>query len=193
MKITIKRKTDSPKIDTPVPVLEPVRAKVLTALQNQIDYLSTNQLVDIESQIYNKALAFGKKKAIECNFSNRLFTKVYQGDARHILLNLDNNSYLKNSELKDQILKGNIQTSNIINLEPQDLMPSRWENYSKMIEAEINEIAHGKKECTTRIYKCGKCKQNYTKYYDRQQRSADEGTTVFITCLTCGNEWTINN
>ena len=41
----------------------------------------------------------------------------------------------------------------------------------------------------TDIFKCGKCKQRKTTYYQMQTRSADEPMTTFVTCLNCDNRW----
>jgi transcription elongation factor S-II len=41
----------------------------------------------------------------------------------------------------------------------------------------------------TDIFKCGKCKQRKTTYYQMQTRSADEPMTTFVTCLVCENRW----
>lgn len=41
------------------------------------------------------------------------------------------------------------------------------------------------------MFKCGKCKNTKTSYYQMQTRSADEPMTCFITCLnpSCRNRW----
>jgi transcription elongation factor S-II len=38
-------------------------------------------------------------------------------------------------------------------------------------------------------FKCGKCGQRRTTYYQKQTRSADEPMTTFVTCLNCNNRW----
>jgi len=42
------------------------------------------------------------------------------------------------------------------------------------------------------IIACRKCKSKKTTYYQRQIRRADEGFTLFITCLSCGEKWREN-
>lgn len=39
------------------------------------------------------------------------------------------------------------------------------------------------------MYRCGKCKQNKTTYYQAQIRRADEPMTTFVICLNCNNNW----
>lgn len=39
------------------------------------------------------------------------------------------------------------------------------------------------------LFKCRKCGSHQTDNYSMQTRSADEGMTVFVRCLNCGNRW----
>ncbi len=36
---------------------------------------------------------------------------------------------------------------------------------------------------------CHKCKKKNVFFYEKQMRSADEGTTLFYNCLSCSNKW----
>ena len=56
-------------------------------------------------------------------------------------------------------------------------------------EALIEKFNKLKLEKANSIYTCGKCKQNKVEYKQVQTRSADEGMSVFCTCLNCGNKW----
>jgi len=40
---------------------------------------------------------------------------------------------------------------------------------------------------------CEKCGGNEVRFHTLQLRSADEGSTVFYTCHTCGHKWNTNN
>jgi transcription elongation factor S-II len=40
-------------------------------------------------------------------------------------------------------------------------------------------------------FRCGKCGQRKTKYYQLQTRSADEPMTTFVTCLNCNHRWRV--
>ncbi len=48
-----------------------------------------------------------------------------------------------------------------------------------MLESQVEEI-------------CQKCGFDRMSYYTMQMRSADEGQTVFYTCLRCGNKHSTN-
>lgn len=44
---------------------------------------------------------------------------------------------------------------------------------------------------TTDMFRCGRCKQRKTTYYQMQTRSADEPMTTFVTCVNCDNRWKV--
>ena len=46
-----------------------------------------------------------------------------------------------------------------------------------------------KLEAMTDQFKCGRCKSRKCTYYEMQTRSADEGMTIFVTCINCGKRW----
>jgi len=56
---------------------------------------------------------------------------------------------------------------------------------SKMFKVE-QQIASDSRHALSR---CGRCKSTNVENIARQVRSADEGMSVFSTCLDCGNKW----
>jgi DNA-directed RNA polymerase subunit M/transcription elongation factor TFIIS len=42
------------------------------------------------------------------------------------------------------------------------------------------------------VYECKKCKKRNSSIVEKQVRSGDEPATQFITCLECGNVYTVN-
>lgn len=56
------------------------------------------------------------------------------------------------------------------------------------ISAFIQDTINTKIKNTVGVY-CKKCGSDNVFSESRQVRSADEATTVFFTCLTCGNKW----
>ncbi len=65
------------------------------------------------------------------------------------------------------------------------------DDYEKIIELDSEEQEFIKNptvvvEGVNKCYKCGNCK---TISFNKQTRSADEGTTVFCCCYICGNRW----
>jgi ribosomal protein S27E len=46
-------------------------------------------------------------------------------------------------------------------------------------------------EATCTAFRCSRCKQNKTTYYQLQTRRADEGMTTFVKCVNCGHQYII--
>ncbi|KAI9156906.1 hypothetical protein LWI28_013889 [Acer negundo] len=44
-------------------------------------------------------------------------------------------------------------------------------------------------KATTDQFKCSRCGQRKTTYYQMQTRSADEPMTTYVTCVNCNNHW----
>ena len=100
----------------------------------------------------------------------------------------------KNGNLRSAILKGNISPKHVVNMTSEELANDDLKKYRQevkehmMYEAQPEE-AQTKREATTDMWRCGKCKNRKCTYYQLQTRSADEPMTTFITCTVCGNRW----
>ena len=71
----------------------------------------------------------------------------------------------------------------------QEMHPEQWKS---IIERKIKRDRlkfTNNVEASTDMYTCGRCKSKKCTYYEMQTRSADEPTTVFVTCLNCGKNW----
>ena len=143
----------------------------------------------IEKSIYNYIIKFSKEKNIQRNWNNRVFYKLYSSKIMAIYLNLDKNSYIKNEEFLEKIMKNEIKPCEIGNLSVQDIYPENWKDLLN-IKSKRDKIRYElKPEAMTSLFKCRKCKSRETSYYEVQTRSADEPMTQFITCLNCNNRW----
>ena len=104
-------------------------------------------------------------------------------------INLNKDSYIQNLSLIKRTSNPQFDLKNIASMSYQEIFPEHWkqlldEKYKR--EAVIYE---DKPEAMTDMFKCGRCKQRKCTYYELQTRSADEGMTIFITCVNCGNRW----
>lgn len=59
------------------------------------------------------------------------------------------------------------------------------------ISAFIQDVIDARVKNTVGIY-CKKCGSDNVFSESRQTRAADEATTIFYTCLNCGNKWKMN-
>jgi len=160
--------------------------------KNKINDIVCNEDISlkIEQSIYDSVINQNtNEKKIPIDWNNFNFRRGYMNKCRSIYENLDKNSYIKNTQLLDKILNGEIDPSKIAFLTPQQLFPENWNKFLDKKEAE-NEYRYTKKmEAFTEEYKCGRCKTFKCSYYQAQTRSADEPTTTFLTCLNCGHRW----
>jgi len=143
----------------------------------------------IEKSIYNYTIHLSNKKLIKKNWNNIIFKNLYISKVRSIYSNIEGNNYIHNINLKDKILKGQIDIDNIANLSPLDIFPEKWK---ELIDIKIkkDKLKYKlKPEAMTNVFKCRKCGSRSCSYYEVQTRSADEPMTQFINCLDCGNRW----
>lgn len=143
----------------------------------------------IEEDIYN----FVSNYIIEKNLDNNLFKDLYINKSRQIYHNLDQDSYIKNKFLLKSLHK-KIKLEKICSYKYNDLNPIKWKKFDKDIDILNSEISNNKEINTTDQFKCPKCKNNKCVYFQLQTRSADEGITSFITCISegCGFNWKEN-
>tara|TARA_Y100001970_G_scaffold287449_1_gene412155 strand:+ start:2863 stop:3393 length:531 start_codon:yes stop_codon:yes gene_type:complete len=143
----------------------------------------------IEKSIYNYIINLSKEKNIQRSWSNVVFLNLYRSKILSIYSNLDQNGYIKNDQLLNNIKDGTIKPENVGELSVYDIFPDNWKELLN-IKSKRDKIKYElKPEAMTTLFKCRKCGSRETSYYEVQTRSADEPMTQFITCLKCGNRW----
>jgi len=134
---------------------------------------------------YNYTLERGDTPAS----NNREHVRRYKQKFLSMMFNLKNSP-----NLKDRVLKGELKTSQLVNLSPQGLWPGG--PHAKMTE-KIADKEMLKQHASNilndpeykGLFRCNRCKSYKTTYYEMQTRSADEPMTVFITCHNCNSRW----
>lgn len=155
--------------------------------------LNDNTLsADLEKGIYNSCISESNSRGIQKKWENNLFRGIYNDKIMHILLNLDEKSYIKNNYFLKNIKSGNIEINSIPNLDPILSYPEKWKSILDKFEEQEKIAEESKNLATTDMYKCPKCKKNKTTYYKMQIRCADEPETTFITCINCKFNWRVN-
>ena len=163
------------------------RTKIIKKLDLKINDLVITK--NIEKSIYNYTIKLSKEKNINRYWSNEVFKNIYLSKIKSIYVNIDKDSYIKNTNFLDRIKNKEIDISNIAYLEIYDIYPENWK-YLLEIQSKQDKIKYElKPEAMTNLYKCRKCGCKETSYYEVQTRSADEPMTQFITCLNCNNRW----
>ncbi|XP_058075383.1 transcription elongation factor TFIIS [Magnolia sinica] len=107
---------------------------------------------------------------------------------RSIMFNLKD---ANNPDLRRKVLLGQIKPERLINMTPEEMASDKRKNENKQIKdkALFDCERGGPPKATTDQFKCGRCGQRKTTYYQLQTRSADEPMTTFVTCVNCNNHW----
>eukprot|EP00246_Nothoceros_aenigmaticus_P005109 TRINITY_DN1695_c0_g1_i1.p1 TRINITY_DN1695_c0_g1~~TRINITY_DN1695_c0_g1_i1.p1 ORF type:complete len:306 (-),score=77.11 TRINITY_DN1695_c0_g1_i1:874-1791(-) len=120
-----------------------------------------------------------------------LSTGVHKAKIRSIMFNLKD---AKNPDFRRRVLFGEIQPEQLVTMSVEDMASDVRKLENKQIkEKALFECERGLKQAaSTDQFKCGKCGQRKTTYFQMQIRSADEPMTTFITCVNCNNRWKMN-
>lgn len=145
---------------------------------------------NLEIGIYNWTVQNAKLRKIIVRWNNSYFVRLYENKLKMIIDNFNvDNPYI--NLLKARILDRTIKVHKIAFMTHMELRPDKWEklliaqNIKKM---QTNEVKY---ESNTNAYLCENCGMRNCSFYTLQTRSADEGMTCYVTCLTpqCGNKW----
>lgn len=171
-----------------VPKHESVLAPYREIARQQLSKSSLNEehVIRLEQLLYQKAIS--EAESAKCLSDNELYTHLYRSLVRHYLVNLMKSNEINNEQFISDINTGKISLETAANLTPQEMHAERWK---VLVEKKLNDIDKMTRdpEATTDMFKCGKCRRNKCKYFERQDRSADEPMTLHITCCYCGNKW----
>ena len=139
--------------------------------------------INMEKAIYNFSIKEGINRKIIKKWDSKYFVNIYMSKLWTIFCNL------KNEEIISQLKTGEILPQHFPFMSHQEMNPKQWKELIdkkiKMDESRFNQ----KLEASTDMFKCRKCKSKKCTYYEMQTRSADEPSTIFITCLDCGKNW----
>ncbi|CAI5468534.1 unnamed protein product [Closterium sp. Yama58-4] len=114
--------------------------------------------------------------------------KDYKNKFRSISFNLKDPS---NPDLRRRVLLGEVSAVELAVMSPEDMASDARKRENEEVKRKKTfEAMRGQTTgATTDMFKCGKCGQRKTTYFQMQTRSADEPMTTYVTCLTCQNRW----
>ncbi|WOL16328.1 hypothetical protein Cni_G25115 [Canna indica] len=115
-------------------------------------------------------------------------TGAHKQKYRSIMFNLKDSN---NKDFRRRVLLGQVKPQEIVDLAPEDMASDERKLSNKQIKdkALFDCERGGAPKATTDQFKCGRCGQRKTTYYQMQTRSADEPMTTFVTCVNCNNHW----
>lgn len=137
---------------------------------------------NLEKGIFNYTLKEATTRKVVKKWDNQYFVQIYLDHLRSIYLNLS-------PKIIEQITSGKIQAHTVAFMTHQEMQPEKWEELIKANIIKCQNKFETNVEASTDTFTCRKCKQNKCTYYQMQTRSADEPSTTFVQCLTCGNRW----
>lgn len=157
-----------------------------TNFQAKFKEILTNEKIatNLEKAIYNYTIKEANQKKIIKKWENPHFTRIYLDRLKSIYLNLKGNL-----NWVDQLKTGEVDPTTFAFMTHQEMKPERW---SALIQQKMKRDAsrfETNVEASTDMFTCKKCKSKRCTYYELQTRSADEPSTIFITCLDCGKHW----
>lgn len=153
--------------------------------------LENDYCKDIEIGIFNWSIEFCKSKNTPQTWENTIFKSCYINKARSVISNLDPTSCIKNMKLLDRVRSNEFKPHEVCFMEPYCVFPEKWREILDEKLKKDEQMLNTKKEAKTDLFKCGRCKKRECTYYELQVRSADESSTIFITCINCDNRWRI--
>lgn len=151
--------------------------------------------INFEKGIFNGSIRLKQNFGIG-GFWDVRFKSVYTQRFISVYYNLDPDSYINNKNLHNRFFQKEFTIDYLCTrMNCYKMFPEIYEEYfsQKNYEKELVE----KSRTTLPVYentgafKCTKCKQKNTSYYQLQLSSGDEPSTLFITChsINCGNRW----
>ena len=167
----------SRKITNPEQFRLNIRSKLNIVLENE------KHSSNLEKGIFNYTLKEAANRKVVKKWDNQYFVQIYLDRLRSIYINL------KNPEILEQIKSETIKAHTVAFMTHQEMCPDKWK---ELIEEKIIKDKNKYEinvEASTDTFTCRKCKSNKCTYYLQQTRSADEATTIFVQCLTCGQRW----
>jgi DNA-directed RNA polymerase subunit M/transcription elongation factor TFIIS len=153
--------------------------------------LSDEIVDDLEKGIFNWCVLYSDENELQKTWNDKMFQYLYVNKSKLLIENIDPNSYVKNKRLQQRILDKEFKPHELSFMESTNIFPEIWNNILDMKMKQEENFHNSKQVAKTDVFKCGKCKKRECSYYELQVRSADESSTIFVTCLNCGNRWRI--
>jgi transcription elongation factor S-II len=172
------------QVKTPIIFREKVRSKLIQTFGKNSNPAI---LANVEIGVYNYAIKEAANMKVIKKWDVPAFSTIYMDRLRTIFNNLKSNS-----DLLAMLLSEELSPKILAFMTHQEMNPEQWK---LMIEQKMKRDANKYSiniEAMTEMFTCKKCKSKRCTYYELQTRSADEPSTIFISCLDCGKHWKQN-
>jgi DNA-directed RNA polymerase subunit M/transcription elongation factor TFIIS len=167
------------------------RKEYLSTIETHLSQLSESERTDLEIGVFIWSLEEADRRSMVKSWDNKLFAVVYTNKALSVLRNLDPKSNIGNPRLLKRLQDKEFLPHDVAFMQPWELYPEKWEQILDIRNKRKFDFHNSKQTAKTDKFRCGKCKKRECSYYELQIRSADESSTIFVSCLNCGNRWRI--
>ena len=164
-------------IEDPTTFRNNIIEKLDTILKNKKNSLN------LEKGIYNYSIKEAKQRKVVRKWTNNFFIIIYTSKLFTILSNI------KNNDLLERLNKKEFLPHELAYMTHQEMNPKIWEVLINKKMKRKQNLCEINMNAATDEFKCYKCKQRKTTYYQLQTRCADEPMTTYVTCLNCGANW----
>lgn len=137
----------------------------------------------LERATYNHTLSVASTKKIVKKWDNPNFVNLYLTQIYRLLFTLEH------TDILNKIVNKTIRARDVPEMSAQELCPEKWNSLIQIKLERDKNLFNEDDQATTDQFPCWKCKKNKCVFYELQTSSGDESTTIFITCLSCGNRW----
>jgi DNA-directed RNA polymerase subunit M/transcription elongation factor TFIIS len=146
----------------------------------------TKYIMIIENSCLNETIRKAQEYNIRCEWGEYQFEQIYHSICYNILCVLNPELDTGSWELLDCIFNNKIDINRLAHFSCKELCPKKYEELAERIEKRANIEDTVK---YTELYFCRKCKRNKSTVQRVQNRSNDEGSSFYITCVFCHNKW----
>jgi len=136
----------------------------------------------LERATYNYTLSIASTKKIVKKWDNVNFVNLYLTQLYRLIFTLEY------TDILEKIKTNEVRARDVPSMSAQEICPEKWNSLIQM-KLERDKNMFNEDQATTDQFPCWKCKKNKCVFYELQTSSGDESTTIFITCLSCGNRW----
>jgi DNA-directed RNA polymerase subunit M/transcription elongation factor TFIIS len=162
--------------------------KILDRASNQMEINKVINNVDLALKIETSVFEYALIYCLNNHYEQKFLKPIYDDKIHNIIVNLNPNNHIQNKTFKKDLLNGKINPSEVAFMSPSQMHPQKWQYWIKKkeyMEWRENNIAYSD------AYQCGKCKERKCKVTQLQTRSADEGATIYVSCMVCHHTFKI--
>lgn len=158
-----------------------LHVRLVAAMQS--DSTPTSYSRNLERGVFNASLAKCERFGTPKLWKNERFVEVYLRTLHHVFYALGH------TNVREGLCAKKIRPHELPFMTHQEVSPEKWASLLDKKTKREQNMFKSNVQASTDSYTCRRCKSKECTFYQMQTRSADEPMTIFISCITCGNQW----